>query len=316
MHGSQTYGLPLWVGTTAALIAGVFFVGGGAPTPVRPLVAQAGRPALWRHGPIKINHQRDDGQYDSTNWSGYAVTSTSGGSLPNGSVTDVKGSWVVPVATCSTSMADTNGYAAFWVGIDGWSSKTVEQIGTDSDCVSESGQKSTPTYYAWFEFYPKASYYIECSSLVNGRTVVQPCPVTPGDVITAEVSAAASTGTSTPTPKFTVTISDKGETPWTFSTTSSVPNAQQSSAEWIAEAPCCEKGGSVYPLADFTMISFPSGYATLSGGQSTPITGFGSLLQQTIMIGENPPNATMAQPFTIQPSSTGAFAVSWVSAGP
>jgi Peptidase A4 family len=73
--------------------------------------------------------------------SGYAVTGAAG------SVTDVKGSWVVPAV--QGSRPSTNQYASFWVGIDGFSSNTVEQIGTDSDC-----QNGAPTNYAWFEFYP------------------------------------------------------------------------------------------------------------------------------------------------------------------
>ena len=56
-------------------------------------------------------------------------------------------------------------------GFDGYNSNTVEQTGTDSDC-----QKGAPTYYAWYEFYPKSSYSI--SSL----------PIKPGDTISAEVS--------------------------------------------------------------------------------------------------------------------------------
>src|SRR5690349_8433651 len=116
-----------------------------------------------RHDKNRIHQRRDQG-WDSYNWSGYAVTGT------NGSATDVKGSWVVPSVSCSST-----GYSSFWVGIDGFSSNTVEQIGTDSDCVSVRGRQ-TATYYAWFEFYPGPSYEI-----------VFPRGVHPGDTITAEV---------------------------------------------------------------------------------------------------------------------------------
>src|SRR5690348_12236358 len=61
----------------------------------------------------------------STNWSGYAVTG------PNGSVSSVQGSWIVPSVTCAKHSAT---YSSYWVGIDGFSSGTVEQTGTDSDC--------------------------------------------------------------------------------------------------------------------------------------------------------------------------------------
>ena len=40
-------------------------------------------------------------------------------------------------------------YASFWVGLDGFTSSSVEQTGTDSDC---SGR--TPDYYGWYEMFP------------------------------------------------------------------------------------------------------------------------------------------------------------------
>ena len=56
--------------------------------------------------------------YYSSNWSGYAVTGSAG------SVTSPSGSWTVPAVTGSRF---TTAYAAFWVGIDGFASNTVEQ---------------------------------------------------------------------------------------------------------------------------------------------------------------------------------------------
>src|SRR3989441_13014119 len=153
---------------------------------------------------VTIAPRQHSGSFSSTNWRGYAVT----GSV--GSVTDAKGSWKVPtiVGTCPS----TNEYSSFWVGIDGFNSGTVEQTGTDSDC-----QNGVPTYYAWYEFYPHPSF------LINGISVH------PGDVISAEAHALGNG-------KFTVSISDI-TTGQSFSTSSTVHRARQSSAEWIAEAP-------------------------------------------------------------------------------
>lgn len=53
----------------------------------------------------------------------------------------------VPTVDC---IVTPTSYSAFWVGLDGYSSKTVEQIGTEADCKG-----ATPSYYAWYEFYPK-----------------------------------------------------------------------------------------------------------------------------------------------------------------
>src|SRR5436190_1824338 len=93
----------------------------------------------------------------SSNWSGYAVTAASG------SVSSVSGSWVVP----AVSGACTS-YSSFWVGIDGYNSSTVEQIGTSSDISN-----GVPTYYAWYEMYPK--YPVNLSMSIE-----------PGDTITAK----------------------------------------------------------------------------------------------------------------------------------
>src|SRR5262249_59134881 len=86
------------------------------------------------HRPIIIHHVRDT-TVSSYNWSGYAVTAAPG------AVTAVKGSWIVPaVQPGSCSSGTTNEYASFWVGMDGLTSNTVEQTGTDSDC-----QNGVPT---------------------------------------------------------------------------------------------------------------------------------------------------------------------------
>jgi hypothetical protein len=112
-----------------------------------------------RHGLPKDVRVRPDGSITNTFWSGYLVNG------PDGSVTDVKGSWTVPAVTCADSATT---YSSFWVGIDGYPSTTVEQAGTASDCVN-----GTPSYYAWFEFYPLA------------QVVIPDFPVQPGDQMSA-----------------------------------------------------------------------------------------------------------------------------------
>ena len=94
---------------------------------------------------------------DSYNWSGYAVlTQPASRKVPATAVTAVSGSWKVPaVSDPGTSTA----YAAVWVGIDGYSSSTVEQTGTLS-YVSVSNGMTTVTNYAWYEMYPNPMYEI------------------------------------------------------------------------------------------------------------------------------------------------------------
>ena len=217
-----------------------------------------------------------DGSFTSTNWSGYAVTGAAG------SVSDAKGSWTVP--TIQGTCPSTNQYSSFWVGIDGFSSGTVEQTGTDSDC-----QNGVPTYYAWYEFYPHPSF------LINGLTV------RPGDHMTAEASF---NGRS-----FTVTITDTS-TGVSFSTSARVRSAQRSSAEWIAEAP--SSSGGILPLADFGTVSYSSCTTTVNGTPGT-IGSFGSSVQVITMVSNS--GAVKAQPSSLS-SSGDSFSVTWKSSGP
>ena len=117
------------------LMAGLIATGVGVTAP--EVVSAPVQTALQWAGP-NVGH----GTESSINWAGYGVS--------GGTFTKVAGSWVQPGVTCPTKLSEG---AAFWVGIDGLVStdKTVEQIGTDSDCVAKSG----PSYYAWYEMLPK-----------------------------------------------------------------------------------------------------------------------------------------------------------------
>jgi len=237
--------------------------------------------AAVRHDPIHI-HERHGNQVTSSNWSGYAVTGA------NGSVSDVKGSWVVPSVNCGTT---PNAYSAFWVGIDGYSSNTVEQIGTDSDC-----QSGSPLYYAWFEFYPHPSFNV--NSLV----------IKPGDRISAEVTYASG--------RFTVTLTNE-TTGKSFSTSTKTNSAKRSSAEWIIEAP---SGGGVLALADFNSVSFGDDYTSVSatcnatvGGTSGVIGTFGVNVYDITM---DTSNSTIKSKPSGLSGDGSSFTDAWYSAGP
>jgi hypothetical protein len=169
----------------------------------------------------------------SNNWSGYAVTG------PKGSVTGAAGSWIVPDATCNDALKKNTG-ASFWVGIDGYSSATVEQTGTDSDC-----SKGSPAYYAWYEFVPKAGVTIK-SIAVN-----------PGDVMSASVNYDGA--------KFRVTITDE-TTNQSFSISKANPKAKRGSAEWIAE-------DNSYRFTDFGTAVFGQGNTGVTGTCDATIDG-------------------------------------------
>jgi len=231
-------------------------------------------PASGRHRPIIIHHIRERA-VSSANWSGYAVTGA------KGSLQDVSGSWTVPSLTCDSGTE----YSSFWVGIDGFNSNTVEQIGIDADC-----HNGSPAYFAWFEFYPHPFVTI------NNFTVQ------PGDVITAQVRY------NTQARQFTVSIHNGSES---FSASTKVNGAQRSSAEWITEAPF--SAGGVLPLANFGTVLSSSDTASVNGAPS-PIGAFGTSNVYEITMVDRSGNAK-AVPAGLAGDKS-SFSVQWVSAGP
>jgi hypothetical protein len=230
--------------------------------------------ASGRHRPIIIRHIRE-GAASSYNWSGYAVTGA------NGSVQDVRGAWIVPSVTCDSGTE----YSSFWIGIDGFNSSTVEQIGTDADCHSGS-----PAYYAWFEFYPHPMFTINNLS------------VKPGDHMSAHVQYARR--------QFTVTITND-TTGQSFSTSTRVNSAQRSSAEWVAEAP--SSAGGILPLADFHTASYSADTATVNGASGViGAVGTANVYEITMVDSGGNPKAMPS----LLGSDNSSFSVQWVSAGP
>ena len=103
----------------------------------------------------------------STNWAGYvAVPSASVGSR----FSSVSGSWKQPSANCS---AGRETYSAVWVGLGGYNedARSLEQIGTDSDCARSGGA----SYSSWYELLP-------------AEPVNLTLEVHPGDEISASVT--------------------------------------------------------------------------------------------------------------------------------
>lgn len=203
------------------------------------------------------------GRGTSTNWSGYAVDGTG--------ATRVLGTWTEPTVRCAPGESS---WSSPWVGIDGDNSSTVEQIGTDSDCV-----RGTPRYYAWYEMYPKG--------LVTVAMAVHP-----GDSFTGEVSY-------TPSGTFVLKLVDNTTHAPTFTTTQGSKKAQRTSVEWIMEGP------SSGLLSDFGLVSFTGAEATI-GGQTGSLGSFGSADPITMVTNRETPRAV---PSTV--SAGTAFGVTW-----
>jgi hypothetical protein len=175
----------------------------------------------------------------SSNWAGYIAEPR------EGRVTHVQGSWVQPAIACPDL---GNRFASFWIGIDGFRSETVEQLGTLGQCVG-----GRPSYAAWWEMYPDPA--VEWDMAVH-----------PGDEFSATIDVEGD--------DFTMTLQNitTGET---RTTTQSGPGVERSSAEWIAEPPyVCYTDGSceLAVLSDFGRVRFDDAFAAIDGGPSLPIT--------------------------------------------
>jgi hypothetical protein len=158
----------------------------------------------------------------SENWSGYATGSGS-------NYTSVTGTWVVPAATASTSLAAD----ATWVGIGGASGGTdLIQAGTQA--IVRNG---IPTYEAWYELLPDASISLDMR-------------VQAGDSITTSLTQIAPD-------QWSISIIDhtNGQS---FANTVNY-NSSLSSAEWIQEMPTTTSGS--IPLDNFSSIPFTNATA-------------------------------------------------------
>jgi hypothetical protein len=164
----------------------------------------------------------------SLNWSGYSIA--------GGTYTSVTATWTQPAVVPRSS----DSYAAFWVGLDGDGSDTVEQIGTMG--YTDGGASY---YVAWYEMYPDA------------MQLLPSVPIRPGDVVTATVQWAGSTS-------FRLTLLNQ-TTGRSFTIKETSSTAQRASAEVIAEAPA--DGAGVLPLARFGLAGF-SGCAVDGGSMA------------------------------------------------
>ncbi len=201
----------------------------------------------------------------SMNWSGYAAT--------GGRFTSVSAAWTQPAVTCTAQ--DT--FASFWVGLDGDGTQSVEQTGTEADCVN-----GTAAYSGWFEMFPAAPVFYNN-------------PVQPGDAMSASVTTSGN-GT------FTLTLTDQTQG-WNQVTTQTSATAQLGSAEVIAEAPSSATG--VEPLSNFGTVNFSA--ATANGA---PIGNNANLSELTMV---SAGGATEATPSAL--AGGNAFSITWNSSG-
>jgi hypothetical protein len=225
----------------------------------------------------------------SSNWAGYAAHRS------GVSYRGIRGSWTEPGASCVRGIPT---FSSYWVGIGGYSetSQALEQVGTEVDCSARGTVSST----AWYELVPAPSVGIRLT-------------VRPGDLMQASVSVSGRA--------VTVTLYDATRRQG-FRKTVRASSLDESSAEWIVEAPSeCMSASScqTLPLANFGSASFGSASARASGGRSGAIS---SALWRTTKIDLRPdsrrfivntdsgPQLGIATPSALSSGGTG-FSVSY-----
>jgi hypothetical protein len=242
------------------------------PTSASAVVAAA--PFVPRMALIKVAHTSAGlfEQRNSFNWSGYASFGTT--------FKAISGRWTQPAVDCSVA---PNGIAVFWVGLDGYSSPTVEQDGTVAEC-----DNGVASYYDWWEMYPS-----NAAQIVN--------PISAGDVF---VSTVTYTGGG----HFTLTVNDTTHPAASFTRTATCAGCQRSSSEWIAEAPCCLGNGDYYPLPNWGKIKFAKSSATDDADHTGTISD--SAWQNVEIVMVNDSQQILAHPGPLKRNG-GTFAVMW-----
>ena len=208
----------------------------------------------------------------SGNWSGYADDDSTGRTY-----SAVTATWTEPKVTCTAAEDELAGY---WVGLDGFTTATVEQDGTFAWCYLGAAY-----YYSWWEMYPDTP-------------VVVGSAVRPGDHVTASVTVTSR--------GYRLAVADRTHPANSFTAVQQCPatvTCYNASAEWIAETPAGPRG--LWPWPPFGTWRPVSARATSAGRTG----GIGSFPDDQIVIAGDDGRA-LASTGGLTSSGT-AFGLSW-----
>jgi hypothetical protein len=195
---------------------------------------------------------------------------------------------VQPTLNCT---AGSTSYSAYWTGLDGYNDQTVEQIGTEANCIRGQAQ-----YYSWYEMYPQnpseilARLTVAQGNAVSATVTYNPPSSNPYNRYRGYVGAGS----------YTLSLTDT-TTGASYSTTQITNRAaNRSSAEVVAEAPY---SNGILPLANFGTINFSS--STVNGAALGNAAG----LQAITM---NDPYGMIATPSAFD-STKENFSITWTA---
>ena len=171
----------------------------------------------------------------SGNWSGVV-------DLAAVQYTSVSAHWTVPTVTGATVS-----YMSIWVGMDGWNSLTVEQVG-----IFAYDNGTTTSWFPWVEYFPDEEEWWNTTAY----------PILAGDAMSASLTYAAGTGTFSGSNYFTATLTNSTSPRiWTYAAQKTEQAAEfeggqtsayaRNSAQVIVES----NSGS---LCDYGTINFTS----------------------------------------------------------
>ena len=84
-------------------------------------------------------------EVSESNWAGYVDVAKAGTTFRS-----MSAEFRVPTVKCTSS----NSQASIWIGLDGKTDNTIEQLGLSTNC-----DLGTPVYQGWYEMFPKGTVY-------------------------------------------------------------------------------------------------------------------------------------------------------------
>jgi hypothetical protein len=185
----------------------------------------------------------------ASNWSGYVATAP-------GLYTSVSASWAVPSVSSSSPA-----YSSVWIGIGGWNSTRLIQVGTDQDVLNN----GSAVYFAWREVYPGPVFLIGY--------------VSPSDSIAATISQVSANAST-----WRMLVIRNSDALLNLTTRARVSVASQKTAEFIVERPAIQVGrrDQLTAMANFGTVTFSQcstnqgALASLTSAVMVVMTGSGN----------------------------------------
>ena len=218
------------------------------------------------------------------NWAGYADT------LPSNSgytIISASGYWTVP--TVQAPPGSSSAYSSFWVGIDGFNEKPLEQIGITGDVLN-----GVPVYFGWWEMLT--------ATTTPPQQIITDVVISPGDRIGAGIVYNPATQT------FNMLLEDV--TSGASFTTAQTGDGTGISAEWVAEDPTIMATGKFFTLANFGTVEFSGAGLGVENSAGTifngPVDSISNIGGTTYAMAIVQNNNAMALPTILSDSGNGS----------